>query len=126
VQVDYSPFQREIEDSTGTNLLATCREFGVAVVCAMPLGRGMVTSTFASGEPISDSNDRRSLTFPRFMEDNRDKNAQIVRDFKNLADKRSCSVAQLALAWLLKQGGDIFPIPGHKENEVHGRKLEIA
>jgi aryl-alcohol dehydrogenase-like predicted oxidoreductase len=115
VQVDYSPFQREIEDSTGTDLLATCRELGVAVVCAMPLGRGMVTSTFASGESIGDKNDRRSLTFPRFMEGNRGKNTQIVSNFKNLADKKGCSVAQLALAWLLKQGDDIIPIPGTKK-----------
>lgn len=38
VQTDYSPFVLDIEGPTGTDLLATCRELGVAVVCAMPLG----------------------------------------------------------------------------------------
>ncbi|KAE9364837.1 aldo/keto reductase [Stipitochalara longipes BDJ] len=114
VQTDYSPFQREIEGPDGTVLLATCRELGVAVVCAMPLGRGMVTSTFASGQPVGDANDKRPHVMPRFMEGNKDNNVKIVSEFKVLADKKGCSVAQLALAWLLKQGEDIFPIPGTK------------
>lgn len=80
----------------------------------MPLGRGMITSTFASGEPVGDANDKRPHVMPRFMEGNKEKNVKIVIDFKALADKKACSVAQLALAWLLKQSDDIFPIPGTK------------
>lgn len=38
VQVGYSPFELDIEGDKGTNLLNTCRELGVAVVAAMPLG----------------------------------------------------------------------------------------
>ncbi|PMD60398.1 uncharacterized protein K444DRAFT_510545, partial [Hyaloscypha bicolor E] len=45
---------------------------------------------------------------------NRRKNFRIVSEFKTLAGKKSCSVAQLALAWLLKQGDDIVSIPGMK------------
>ena len=45
---------------------------------------------------------------------NRRKNIRIVSEFKALAGKKSCSVAQLALAWLLKQGDDIVSIPGMK------------
>jgi aryl-alcohol dehydrogenase-like predicted oxidoreductase len=45
---------------------------------------------------------------------NRRKNIRIVSEFKALAGKKSCSVAQLALAWLLKQGDDIISIPGTK------------
>jgi aryl-alcohol dehydrogenase-like predicted oxidoreductase len=115
VQTDYSLFQREIEGPTGTHLLATCRELGVAVVVAMPLGRGMITSTFASGGPVGDALDKRPHGMPRFMEGNKEKNVKIMSDFKALADKKGFSVAQLALAWLLKQGDDIFPIPGTKK-----------
>lgn len=114
VQVDYSPFVLEVEGSAGTDLLATCRELGVAIVAAMPLGRGMLTSTFASGEPVGDSKDKRTLAMPRFQEANRDKNIVLVNQFKALADKKGCTTAQLALAWLLKQGDDIIPIPGTK------------
>lgn len=51
---------------------------------------------------------------PRFAGDNLHVNVQIVRQFAAFADRKGCTVAQLALAWLLKQGDDIFPIPGTK------------
>jgi len=129
VQTDYSPFQREIEGPEGTDLLATCHELGIAVVSAMPLGRGMVTTTFANGEPVGDVNDKRPHIMPRFMDANKDTNMKIVNEFKTLADKKGCSVAQLALAWLLKQSDDIIPIPGTKRMkymEENWAALEIS
>jgi len=115
VQVDYSPFVRDPEGPTGTELLATCRELGVAVVAAMPLGRGLLTSTFATGDYKPDEGDMRGSRMPRFQEGNREKNAQVVAGFKKLSDKKGITVAQLALAWVLKQGNDIIPIPGTKK-----------
>jgi aryl-alcohol dehydrogenase-like predicted oxidoreductase len=43
VQIEYNPWTLEIETEAGTNLLATCRELGVAVVTFSPLGRGFLT-----------------------------------------------------------------------------------
>ena len=106
---------RDIEQSVGTHLLATCRELGVAMVAAMPLGRGMITSTFASGEPMGDDKDQRPMVMPRFKEENRSKNMELVNQFQNMAEKKGCTAAQLSLAWLLRQGDDIIPIPGTKK-----------
>lgn len=114
VQLDYSPFLLEIEGPAGTNLLATCRELGVSIVAAMPLGRGILTSTFAAGKAVGDEKDMRAKVMPRFQEENRDKNVKLVNQFKDLADKKGCTTSQLALAWVLKQGPDIIPIPGTK------------
>ncbi|KAK3942533.1 NADP-dependent oxidoreductase domain-containing protein [Diplogelasinospora grovesii] len=114
VQIEYSAFVLDIEGPKGTDLLATCRELGVAIVAYSPLGRGLLTNTFAQGAPVGDDKDRRSLMMPRFQEANRDKNVEVVRQFKTLADKKGCSTTQLALAWLMKQGDDIIPIPGTK------------
>lgn len=104
----------EVEGPAGTDLLATCRELGVAFVAAMPLGRGMLTSTFANGEAVGDEKDKRVHVMPRFMEGNRDHNVKLVGQFRTLAEKKDCTTAQLAIAWLLKQGDDIIPIPGTK------------
>lgn len=52
---------------------------------------------------------------PRFQEANRDQNVKVVSQFKALANKKGCIISQLAIAWLLKQGDDIFPIPGTKK-----------
>ncbi|KAH8879481.1 putative aldo-keto reductase [Thozetella sp. PMI_491] len=117
VQVEYAAFTRDIEGPTGTNLLATCRELGVAVVAYSPLGRGLLTSAFAAGQGISDGKDMREVYFPRFHQDNRDKNIQLVSQFTAMAAKKNCTTAQLAIAWLLKQGEDIVPIPGTKKIE---------
>lgn len=105
----------EIEGPVGTNLLATCRELGIGVVVATPLDRGLLTSTFSKGEAVGDTTDMRPHIMPRFHEANKDQNVKVVSQFKLLADKKGCTVAQLALAWLLKQGDDIFPIPGTKQ-----------
>ena len=115
VQTEYSVFTRDIEGAAGTDLLATCRELGIAVVVACPLGRGYLTSTFSKGEPVGDSKDMRPRVMPRFVDANREQNVKIIDQFTTLADKKNCTISQLALAWLLKQGNDIFPIPGTKK-----------
>lgn len=116
VQTEYSVFSRDIEGSAGTDLLATCRELGIAVVVATPLGRGLITDAFRKGEAITpDAPDSRKVAFPRFSEENTPTNTATVSQFKSFADKKGCTVAQLALAWLLKRGEDIFPIPGTKK-----------
>lgn len=117
VQTDYSPFVLDIEGPAGTDLLATCRELGVTVVAAMPLNRGVLTSTFANGRNVGDDKDMRPKMMPRFMAGNREKNAQVVRQFEDTARKLGCTTSQLSLAWLLKQGDDIIPIPGTKKLE---------
>jgi aryl-alcohol dehydrogenase-like predicted oxidoreductase len=45
MEVEYSMFSLDIE-SERTELLATCRELGVAVVAYSPLGRGMLTGRY--------------------------------------------------------------------------------
>jgi aryl-alcohol dehydrogenase-like predicted oxidoreductase len=104
----------DIEGERGTNLLHTCRELGVAVVCFGPIGRGLLTGTVASGGLIDGAGDIRTQWVPRFKEGNLEKNLKVVNQFKVLADKKGCTPSQLALAWVLKQGDDFIPIPGTK------------
>ncbi|KAH7143032.1 NADP-dependent oxidoreductase domain-containing protein [Fusarium sp. MPI-SDFR-AT-0072] len=95
--------------------VAAVQILGVAIVAAMPLGRGPLTANFiertASGHQDSDV---RYQLIPRFTGENREKNIQLVSQFKGLADKKGITTAQLAIAWLLKQGEDIIRIPGTK------------
>jgi aryl-alcohol dehydrogenase-like predicted oxidoreductase len=74
----------------------------------------MVTSVFAANDAEKDPKDMRAKALPRFMDENRGKNVSMVRQLQGLADKKGCNVSQLALAWLMKQGDDIIPIPGTK------------
>lgn len=78
---------------------------------------GLLTSTFAKGEEASPGGGRdvRPTAMPRFLLENRDVNVALVSQFQDLAATKNCTVAQLSLAWLLKQGDDIIPIPGTKK-----------
>lgn len=114
MQVEYSAFVLDMEGERGTNLLRTCRELGVAVVCFGPIGRGLLTGTVTGSESISGAGDIRTKWVHRFQGENLEKNLKVVNQFKALADKKGCTSTQLALAWVLKQGDDIFPIPGTK------------
>ena len=54
---------------------------------------------------------------PRFQGENFQKNLDLVTRVESLATEKKCTPSQLALAWLLAQGGDIIPIPGTKRRK---------
>ncbi|KAK3385616.1 Aldo/keto reductase-like protein [Podospora didyma] len=129
VQVEYNPWQLDIENATSTNLLATCRELGVSVFAYSPLGRGFLTGQIRSINDFEATDFRRIL--PRFSPENFPKNLELVKKFEEMAAKKGCSSGQLALAWLLAQGNDIIPIPGTKkikylEENVAAAFLELT
>jgi aryl-alcohol dehydrogenase-like predicted oxidoreductase len=114
IQVEYSPFVLDIEQSKSTELLKTCRELGIAVVSYSPLGRGLLTGSFKTANDLGEQ-DIRVKQMPRFSAENIEANGRIVDQFKTFADKKGCTTSQLAIAWLLKQGDDIIPIPGTRK-----------
>jgi aryl-alcohol dehydrogenase-like predicted oxidoreductase len=111
VQSEYSLWTRDPEDE----VLPTCRTLGIGFVPYSPLGRGFLTGIFGSPDDLPD-NDRRRI-FPRFQKANFDRNLELVHKLESLAERKSCTLAQLALAWVLRQGTDIVPIPGTKRRK---------
>eukprot|EP00898_Chlorokybus_atmophyticus_P000926 jgi/Chlat1/1834/Chrsp14S08699 len=109
-QVEYSPWTLDIE-TNGT--LKACRELGIAVVAYSPLGRGILTGQYRSLDDFAPDDFRRFI--PRWQGDNFRKNLDLVDKFKELADKKGCTLSQMTLAWLLAQGDDIIPIPGTRK-----------
>jgi len=112
VQIEYSPWTMDIEDPT-IALLKTCRELGVATIAYSPLGRGFLTGQYKSRADFEEGDFR--LGNPRFSEENFPKNLALVDKIKAIADKKGCTSGQLVLAWLMKQGEDVVPIPGTKK-----------
>ncbi|MEU9124621.1 aldo/keto reductase [Streptomyces sp. NPDC048506] len=109
VQLEYSLFTREVVEG---EMLATCRELGIGIVAYSPLGRGMLTGALASREDLTEEDARRR--WPRFAEENIERNLRLVRALRDVAGSLGCTPAQAVLAWLLAQGEDIVPIPGTK------------
>jgi aryl-alcohol dehydrogenase-like predicted oxidoreductase len=109
LQSEYSLWSRDVERD-GT--LATCRELGISFVAYSPLGRGFLTGAIEKPSDLAESDWRR--TNPRFQGEAFDRNLRLASHVKNLAGRKGCSPAQLALAWVLAQGADVIPIPGTK------------
>lgn len=112
VQIEYSLFTLDIERPE-IGVKKTCDELGIAIVAYSPLGRGMLTGEIRSRSDLKPDDFR--MVLPRFSEENFPKNLQLVDKVVELANKKGCTPGQLALAWLLKQGGNIIPIPGTKQ-----------
>jgi aryl-alcohol dehydrogenase-like predicted oxidoreductase len=108
LQSEYSLWTRDPEDG----ILQTCKELGIAFVPYSPLGRGFLTGQIKEFEDFEPGDYRRFS--PRFQGENFQKNIQLVQKIEEMAAKKNCSAAQLALAWVLAQGDYIFPIPGTK------------
>lgn len=112
LQSEYSLWSRNVEDE---GILAACRELGIGFVAYSPLGRGYLTGAIPNREAL-DANDWRRDN-PRFTDDAFASNARFVDLIRELAAKKGATEAQVALAWVLAQGEDIFVIPGTRRVE---------
>lgn len=108
LQTEYSLWSREPEK----NLLQLCRELGISFVSYSPLGRGFLTGKLKQASQLEEGDYRRQS--PRFMGENFEQNQKLLQKLEKIAEQKNCSIAQLALAWVLAQGEDIIPIPGTK------------
>jgi aryl-alcohol dehydrogenase-like predicted oxidoreductase len=109
LQTEYSLWTRDPEGE----ILPLCRELGIGFVAYSPLGRGFLTGRFRSFEDLPEDDYRRNS--PRFQGENFQRNLDLVARVEEIARRKKCTPAQLALAWLLAQGDEIVPIPGTKQ-----------
>ncbi len=111
LQTEYSLWARDVEDE----ILPACRELGIGFVAYSPLGRGLLTGNIRKIDDIAAHDIRRKQ--PRFRPGNFEKNLELVKPLEAIAAKRGVKPAQVALAWLLSRGEDVFPIPGTKQEK---------
>ena len=111
LQTEYSLWSRDVEDQ----ILPTVRELGIGFVPYSPLGRGFLTGQFKTPDDLDAGDTRRN--HPRFQGEAFQKNLDLVAAIGVMAADKGCTPAQLALAWVLRQGEDIVPIPGTKRRK---------
>ncbi|KAG0708020.1 Aldo keto reductase [Suillus ampliporus] len=129
VQVEYSPFTLDIEDSK-LNILNTARELGIKIIAYSPLGRGLITGQYVSAADWQNSfghsphkkkspDDFEPTDFrrmiPRYSKENFPNILKLADNLKGVGEQYNATAGQVALAWLLAQGDDVIPIPGTKK-----------
>ena len=120
LQSEYSLWTRDPEDGP----LETCRELGIGFVAYSPLGRGFLTGQIRSPEDFGEGDFRSYL--PRFQGENLQRNLDLVMTVEQIAEEKARTPAQVALAWVLRRGDDIVPIPGTKRRRYLEENAEAV
>lgn len=111
VQIEYSLWSRDPEEE----MLAACRELGVAFVAYSPLGRSFLTGAVTSPDTLAADDFRRAN--PRFSGDALKANLTLVEALKDFAAAKCATSAQIALAWILNKQDNVIPIPGTRRQK---------
>jgi aryl-alcohol dehydrogenase-like predicted oxidoreductase len=106
LQSEYSLWWREPE----AEIIPTLEELGIGFVPFSPLGKGYLTGKMDENTSF-DSSDFRN-TVPRFTPEARRANRALVDLLGRIAEQKTATPAQIALAWLMAQKPWIVPIPG--------------
>lgn len=112
IQTEYSLWTRNVESD---GVLETCRELGIAFVAYSPLGRGFLTGAIPNRDALAEDDWRRHN--PRFTDEALAENARFLDLIHDIAASKDATPAQVALAWVLAQGDDVFTIPGTRRVE---------
>jgi hypothetical protein len=106
VQSEYSLWTRNPEIA----VLEACRELGVAFVAFSPTARGLFTDAPPDVTVLDPQDIRRSM--PRFQPAHWAANLKLRDPVAAVAAEAGCTLAQLAIAWVLARGEHVLALPG--------------
>ncbi|WP_300381972.1 aldo/keto reductase [Henriciella sp.] len=125
LQSEYSLWVRNPEIA----VLDACQRQGTAFVAFSPVGRGFLADPPFDPAQMHEKDMRR--IFPRFSPENYPGNLELLDEARAIAEEAGCSLAQLALAWLLRKGQHVIPIPGttspaHLNENVEAARVSLS
>lgn len=94
-QIKYSMFERWSE----LQLLDTAQELGIGIIAFSPLAQGLLTDKYLDGIP---ENSRAAKSWGFLQEDQVNSAIDKIKALNEIAVTRGQSLAQMAIAWLLK------------------------
>ena len=110
LQIEYAVVTRSIEEA----ILPVTRELGISITAYGVFSRGLLSTTTKVPDPSK--GDYRAF-YPRFQPENFQENLRLIDNLRSIAARKGCTLAQLALAWVLAQGNDIIPLVGARKTE---------
>ncbi len=97
LQPPYSLFWRQVEKDA----MGYCIENNISILAYSPLAQGMLTGKFAPGHQFDPADNRAKNRL--FQCENFQRAQQALEKLRPIAARHDCSLAQLALAWLIAQ-----------------------
>jgi aryl-alcohol dehydrogenase-like predicted oxidoreductase len=86
------------------DVIPTSRELGISQIVWSPLAQGVLTGKYKPGEPLPEGTRATSDSMGHFMQRALDRQLlERVQQLKAVADELGLSMAQLALAWVLRE-----------------------
>ncbi|MBX4866719.1 aldo/keto reductase [Rhizobium bangladeshense] len=110
LQIEYSLISRGIEEK----ILPATRELGISITAYGVLSRGLISGHWQKGQATA--GDFRTHS-PRFQDGNVEQNLALVEKLREIAQAKSVSVAQIAIAWVATKGKDIVPLIGARRRD---------
>lgn len=105
-QVPYSMVFRDIEK----DVIPYCTEHKKAVIAYSPLQRGLLTGKIRPGHKFNDGDTREGNRF--YSDENIKRINTFLDGLRPLADDKNASLAQLVIAWTLRQPGITLALVG--------------
>jgi L-glyceraldehyde 3-phosphate reductase len=94
-QPSYSMLNRWIEEG----LLATLEELGIGCIAFSPLAQGMLSKKYLAGIPAEARAAKSDSLSPKMITE---ENLQRIRQLNVIAERRGQTLAQMAIAWVLR------------------------
>jgi L-glyceraldehyde 3-phosphate reductase len=117
-QPSYSMLNRWIENG----LLATLDELGAGCIAFSPLGQGLLTNKYLNGVPESSrATSENSSMLKDFL---KPENIERVRALNRIAKARGQSLAQMAIAWVLRSPAVTSALVGARNVEQLDNSLD--
>lgn len=98
VQPSYSMIHREIENE----LLGYCGDSNIGVVAYSPMQRGLLTGKFSKERLAALADDDHRKGHSDFQEPKFSATLELVEQLKEIANQNGITLAQLAIAWVLR------------------------
>lgn len=124
LQSEYSLWSRNAELGT----LAACKELGIAYVAFSPMGRAFFGGKLQQVDNLVKGDIR--ATMPRFAGEAYAQNLRLLAPMQAVAEKAGCTLAELAIAWVLHQGEHVIALPGttsveHLHEDIRGGRVHL-
>ena len=82
-------------------LQATLEELGIGSIAFTPLAQGMLTAKYLRASPRAAAPPRASRCSQDFLNEQRHRD---IRALNDIAERRGQTLAQMAIAWVLRDG----------------------